>query len=77
MYGLYEIECTYGVRYSVLAELDYIDLPRMCIVDPMHNLFLGTGKHVLELWKRKEIISNKQFDNIQEIVDSFITPAQK
>ncbi len=32
-----------GVRYSVLLELPYFDAPRMCIVDPMHNLLLGSA----------------------------------
>ena len=32
-----------GCRYSVLLKLPYFDTPRMLIVDPMHNLFLGTA----------------------------------
>ena len=40
-----EIEREHGVRYSILLELLYFDAPRMCIVDPMHNLLLGTAKH--------------------------------
>ena len=35
------LESFYGSRYSVLTELPYIDLIKMAIVDPMHNLFLG------------------------------------
>lgn len=33
------------VRYSCLLKLPYFDAPRMLSVDPMHNLFLGSGKH--------------------------------
>lgn len=44
------LENFYGVRYSVLLELDYFDPIRMTIIDPMHNLFLGTAKRVLNLW---------------------------
>ena len=40
-----ELERTYGIRYSVLIELPYFDASRMCVVDPMHNLLLGTAKH--------------------------------
>lgn len=32
-----------GCRYSVLLKLPYFNAPRMLIVDPMHNLFLGTA----------------------------------
>ena len=58
------IERQFGIRYSVLSELLYIDLPRMCIVDPMHNLFLGTAKLILELWKEGKIIDNKKAETI-------------
>ena len=36
-----------GARYSVLQELEYFD--RICYfaVDPMHNLYLGTAKHMM------------------------------
>ena len=45
------IERTTGIRYSVLVDLPYFDAPKMCIIDPMHNLLLGTAKHMVELWK--------------------------
>ena len=33
-----------GARYSVLLELEYLDIVRFTIIDCMHNLFLGTVK---------------------------------
>lgn len=35
------LESEYGTRYSVLANLEYVDLITMTVIDPMHNLFLG------------------------------------
>ena len=46
------VERTYGCRYSVLLELPYYDAIRMCVVDPMHNLLLGTAHHVVSVWKQ-------------------------
>lgn len=69
-----EIERESGVRYSVLVELPYFNAPRMCIVDPMHNLLLGTAKHMLELWKNLEILTDKDFELLQTCVDSFVCP---
>lgn len=43
------LERQYGVRYSALLELPYIDIVKMHIVDPMHNLFLGTAKRVMDI----------------------------
>ena len=34
-----------GCRYSELLLLPYFDAPRMLIIDPMHNLYLGTAKY--------------------------------
>ena len=41
--GVHAIEVETGIKYSVLIELDYFDPIRFTIVDPMHNLFLGTA----------------------------------
>ena len=50
-------ESKLGCRYSVLLRLPYFDAPRMLIVDPMHNLFLGSGKHLLKaVWLEREVI---------------------
>ena len=35
------IEQSYGVRYSILLTLPYLNVVRYHIVDPMHSLFLG------------------------------------
>ena len=68
-------ESLYGCRYSVLLKLPYFDPPRMLIVDPMHNLFLGSGKHMLNIWLEHNILSPSQFQQIQECVDSFAVPS--
>ena len=48
--------------------------PRMCIIDPMHNLFLGTAKKIIQMWKDDEsILPSGSFAAIQEKVDSFNT----
>jgi hypothetical protein len=31
----------FGVRYTVFAELEYFDIVKWTVVDPMHNLLLG------------------------------------
>lgn len=68
-----KIERESGIRYTVLLELPYFDPIRMCIVDPMHNLLLGTAKHITEIWKTMGVVSD--FEVIQRRVDSFVCPA--
>ncbi len=69
-------ESNAGCRYSELLRLPYFDAPRMLVVDPMHCLFLGTAKYYLKrIWIENAIISNSDFDVIQQSVDSTIAPA--
>ena len=62
------------VRFSVLLELPYFDPVRMCIVDPMHNLLLGTARHMVSVWKEKKLLPLTTLSKIQEHVDNFVTP---
>ena len=45
----------------------------MLVVDPMHNLFLGSAKHYMKL--KNDILSDVDFASIQERVDAFLLPA--
>jgi len=44
-----DLERESGMRYSILLRLPYFNAPRMCITDPMHNLFLGTAKKMIQI----------------------------
>ena len=61
-----ELERKYGTRYSSLIELPYFSCVRMSVIDPMHNLFLGTAKHVFNLWKNENIMDSKKLEEIDE-----------
>ena len=69
------IERKYGCRYSLLLELPYYDVIRMCVIDPMHNLLLGTAKHMVSVWKSCGVLQDKDFQSIQSIIDGFVTPS--
>ena len=70
-----EIESSTGYRYTVLLELPYFDAARMLAVDPMHNLFLGTAKHVLKnIWLDCGIICFNDLAVIQGRIDSCVVP---
>ena len=68
------LESKYGCRYSCLIKLKYFDPSRMLIIDPMHNLFLGSGKHMINLWLDTGLITKSHYSQIQEFLDSFIVP---
>ena len=47
----------------------------MVVVDPMHNLYLGTAKHILKnVWHNKNMINKKNYESLQQCVDSVHAP---
>ena len=72
--GCNELESKYGCRYSILLELPYFDPIRMTIIDPMHNLYLGTAKHLKDVWIQQGLITNKDMSHIQSRVDCVQAP---
>ena len=71
-----ELESSSGYRYTAFLDLPYFVPWRMLIVDPMHNLFLGTAKHFLgDIWLDMGIVTPDQFSTIQKRVDRFKVPS--
>ena len=60
---------------TILSELEYFNPIRHCIVDHMHNLFLGTAKRFFKNLISKGILQDEQLKLIQVRVDSIIVPA--
>ena len=65
-------EADLGVRYSALLDLSYFDPPSMLAIDPMHNLFLGTGKRMISIWIKEGLLDSTKFEEIQHSVDGII-----
>lgn len=42
------VEGITGSRFTKLNLMSYFDCIRFTIINPMHNLFLGTAKHVMK-----------------------------
>ena len=73
-----KVEVKYGYRFSALMHLEYFDCVRLNLIDPMHNLFLGTAKHVVKnVWISEEnpIIPKNLYGALQEKVDKCIVPS--
>ena len=47
----------------------------MLCVDRMHNLFLGTGKRMLSLWMKENLLSVSHFESTQNFVDRMNVPS--
>ena len=68
-------ESLYGARYSELLRLPYFDCIRFTVVDPMHNLFLGTAKRMMEIWLELSILTRADLENVREMVDGCKAPS--
>ncbi len=68
-------ESLYGARYSELLRLPYFDCIRFTIVDPMHNLFLGTAKRMIEIWLEHSILTQADLEHVQNRVDASKVPS--
>ena len=48
----------HGFKGSILLELSYFNASRMMVVDPMHNLWMGTAKHMCKAWVKLDILTD-------------------
>ena len=69
-------ETELGCRHSALLELPYFDPPKIFVIDPMHNLFLGVAKHFSKhVFIEKGILSEANLKTIQERIDAMCVPS--
>lgn len=57
------IEQKHGVRFTELLRLPYFNTIHFIIVDPMHNLFLGTAKRMVSIWRDNGLLPEAEFDS--------------
>lgn len=58
-----------------IAGSPYFDPVRMTIIKPMHNLFLGSAKHILKnVWLKRGLINDSDLNVVQKCVDSMNVP---
>ena len=56
-----------GCRYSVLLRLPYFDPVRMLLLDPMHNLFLGTARNITrKVWIERNVLTPSKLSVINK-----------
>ena len=65
-----KLEKKLGCRYSALLKLDYFDPIVHHVVDPMHNLFLGTAKKMFFLWIDHGLLSFSSLKVIEARINS-------
>lgn len=71
-----KFESQLGCRYTVLLDLPYFRPIEMLLIDPMHNLFLGTAKHFArDLWIGCDFLSPSALLKIEARLKNTIVPS--
>lgn len=61
-----EIYKKFGYKSTALLELDYFEPSKFSVVEPMHNLFLGTAKRFFVHWVENELLTKADLELIGE-----------
>jgi len=70
------IETETGSRFTELMNLSYYDCIRYTIIDPMHNLLLGTPKCLFtKQWVNSGLLTKSALEDIRDVVSRRITPS--
>ena len=69
-------ESEFGCRYSCLLQLPYFDVVRMSIIDPMHNLYLGTAKRMFSIIWINDMLDGTSIQLVNERIASLIVPPE-
>ena len=68
-------ESELGCRYSALLDLPYFCPIEMLLIDPMHNLFLGTAKHFArKLWIGRSMLDARALSKIDKRLKNLTAP---
>ena len=74
--GREDKQTQYGTCYTELMQLEYFDCIRFTIIDPMHNLFWGTAKHMVKnVWLPNKTLKPADLKSIQNLIDNMKVPS--
>jgi len=62
----------WGAVFSVVGVT--LDVVRCHIIDPMHNLLLGTAKHIMKIWTTNGILTHGVLEVIEKRVSQIQSP---
>jgi hypothetical protein len=65
-----------GYRYNPFTKLVYFDSVRFHVIDPMHSLLLGSGKHLLFTMKKQGLIGKADYRRMQTYIDEVKCPRE-
>ena len=72
-----KLESQLGYCYSVSLDLSYFCPIEMLLIDPIHNLFLGTAKHFArDLWIGRSFLLPSALSKIEARLKNTVVPSR-
>lgn len=72
--GIQQTESELGVRPCALLNLPYYDPIKFVSIDIMHNLFLGTAKHIFTIWIETGLLTKDKLSLTNDTISHFVVP---
>ena len=72
--ALKKFSAKFGVHFSSLLNIFYFNPVKCHVIDPMHNLLLGTSKLMLEVWVKLELLIKNSFAAIEKAASLLSCP---
>jgi hypothetical protein len=66
----------HGYRYNPFCDLQYFDSVRFHVIDAMHSLLLGSGKHLLHTMSLHGMFLTSDFHWMQQMINSVHCPRE-
>ena len=63
-----------GTRWSAFHELPYFDMIRFPVYDPMHNIWMGTCKRIVNFIFKKRFLDSLKIEEMSVIISNIIMP---
>ena len=70
------ISSSKGVCYSILLELPYLDPVLFHVIDPKHNLLLGTAKHIMQVWTDEKSVGTSYLKKLHNSIEKIKDPIE-
>jgi hypothetical protein len=66
----------HGYRFNPFDKLTYFDSVRFHVIDAMHSLLLGSGKHLLMTMRNNGLLAKSDYVRMQKLIDQVRCPRE-
>lgn len=74
-----DCDANFQKHFTILEEIEYLDMVKSILLDPMHLIFLGVVRRILflvykDMVKQRFYLSSAEREAISDVIDNVIKP---